>query len=138
MRDYKSILYWAVIVSILSLAGCASSKPVIQPTEPVIEYRDRVEYCDRVDSVYVRDSVVIKEKAQGDTIYYTEIRYKDRYVYKERTDTLAVHDSIPVPYPVIQEVVTNELNWWQRLFVRLGEISSLIVLVILFIRFVRI
>ena len=59
------------------------------------------------DSVFVRDSVYLKEK--GDTIY----KYKDRfvYVYKNRVDTFFAEKirEIEVPVPV-----ERKLTWWER------------------------
>ena len=58
------------------------------------------------DSVFVRDSVYLKEK--GDTIY----KYKDRfvYVYKNRVDTFFAEKirekEVPVP-------VERKLSWWE-------------------------
>ena len=58
------------------------------------------------DSVFVRDSVYLKEK--GDTIY----KYKDRfvYVYKNRVDTFFAEKirekEVPVP-------VERKLTWWE-------------------------
>lgn len=58
------------------------------------------------DSVFVRDSVYLKEK--GDTVY----KYKDRfvYVYKNRVDTFFAEnireEEVPVP-------VERKLTWWE-------------------------
>ena len=58
------------------------------------------------DSVFVRDSVYLKEK--GDTVY----KYKDRfvYVYKNRVDTFFAEKirEIEVPVPV-----ERKLTWWE-------------------------
>lgn len=58
------------------------------------------------DSVFVRDSVYLKEK--GDTVY----KYKDRfvYVYKNRIDTFFAEKirEIEVPVPV-----ERKLTWWE-------------------------
>ena len=66
------------------------------------------------DSVFVRDSVYLKEK--GDTIY----KYKDRfvYVYKNRVDTFFAEKirEIEVPVPVEQK-----LTWWERVKLNYAE-----------------
>ena len=65
------------------------------------------------DSVYVRDSVFVRER--GDTVY----KYKDKYVYvyKTKIDTFfaeRVRDvEIPVP-------VERELSWWERMKMDFG------------------
>lgn len=66
------------------------------------------------DSVFVRDSIYMKEK--GDTIY----KYKDKfvYVYKNRVDTFYVErireKEVPVP-------VERELTWWERVKIKYAE-----------------
>ena len=66
------------------------------------------------DSVFVRDSIYMKEK--GDTIY----KYKDKfvYVYKNRVDTFYVESirekEVPVP-------VERELTWWERVKIKYAE-----------------
>ena len=66
------------------------------------------------DSVFVRDSVYLKEK--GDTIY----KYKDRfvYVYKNRVDTFFAEKirEIEVPVPV-----ERKLTWWERVKLKYAE-----------------
>lgn len=66
------------------------------------------------DSVYVRDSVYLKEK--GDTIY----KYKDRfvYVYKNRVDTFFVEKSREIEVPV---PVERRLTWWERVKLNYDE-----------------
>lgn len=66
------------------------------------------------DSVFVRDSVYLKEK--GDTVF----KYKDRfvYVYKNRVDTFLAEKirEIEVPVPV-----ERKLTWWERVKLEYAE-----------------
>lgn len=66
------------------------------------------------DSVFVRDSVYLKEK--GDTVFM----YKDRfvYVYKNRVDTFFAVKirEIEVPVPV-----ERKLTWWERVKLNYAE-----------------
>lgn len=59
------------------------------------------------DSIYVRDSVFVKET--GDTIF--KDKYKYVYVYKNLVDTFYVYKDreVQVPFPV-----EKELTWWER------------------------
>lgn len=131
-EEYKfgilTILMVLTIIALVLFTSCATPTKVVTPTaEPVIEYRDKVIYRDRVDSVMVRDSVYVERVTKGDTIRETEYRYKYIDRLRERVDTIALHDSIPVPYPVIETKVTNELTAWQRFQVWFGRISFLLV-----------
>ena len=62
----------------------------------------------KVDSVYLRDSVFVREK--GDTVYI----YKNRLHYKYRylRDTVAVVQRDTVKLTVIK-AVDKDLTWWQ-------------------------
>lgn len=76
------------------------------------------------DSVWLHDSVYVKETSSGDTVFLNIEKWHTRYVTKEVHDTLykARVDSIPVPYEVVKEVAA-ELSWWQKLRLWLGNIT---------------
>ena len=66
------------------------------------------------DSVFVRDSVYLREK--GDTVF----KYKDKYVYVYRnvTDTFTVYRDREVEVPV---PVERKLTWWERVKLEYAE-----------------
>ena len=77
------------------------------------------------DSVWLHDSIFMKEWLAGDTVYQLSDRWHTRYVERLRIDTTYVSktDSIPVPYPVEKIVkVEKPLTWWQRLRMMIGGI----------------
>ena len=91
----------AVAVLALLMCGCKSIEYV-----PVVEkevHHDSI-YFTKVqrDSVWLHDSISLKEK--GDTIRIE--KWHTKYIEREVHDTLyqAKTDSIPVPYEVIKEV----------------------------------
>lgn len=121
----QRIYIWIVVgIALLLLFGsCRSIRYV--PVETI--RTDSVFMSNvRIDSVYVQDSILIKEK--GDTL--TTIRYKLVYRYKHITDTLFItkNDSVQVPYPV-----EKELTWWQKTKLELGEFSIGIILILLIV-----
>ena len=93
-------MWWVLLF--LCLCGCRTE---YIPIESVRYDSVMIEKLMR-DSVFVRDSVYLKEK--GDTIY----KYKDRfvYVYKNRVDTFFAEKirekEVPVP-------VERKLTWWE-------------------------
>ena len=91
-----------MLLFLLLLCGCRTE---YVPIESVRYDSVMIEKLMR-DSVFVRDSVYLKEK--GDTIY----KYKDRfvYVYKNRVDTFFAEkiSEIKVPVPV-----ERKLTWWE-------------------------
>lgn len=99
-----------ILLFLLLLCGCRTE---YVPIESVRYDSVMIEKLMR-DSVYVRDSVYLKEK--GDTIY----KYKDRfvYVYKNSVDTFFVEKirekEIPVP-------VERKLTWWERMKLEYAE-----------------
>lgn len=66
------------------------------------------------DSIFVRDSVFVREK--GDTVF----KYKDKYVYVYRnvTDTFTVYRDREIEVPV---PVERELTWWERVKLEYAE-----------------
>lgn len=99
-----------VFASFMFLCSCAHVKYV-----PVETIKTEVEYRDRLlrDSIYVHDSIYVREK--GDTVFVNKWHtlYKDRLlrdtIYVNRTDT------IRVPYPV-----EKELSKWEAFKIEIG------------------
>lgn len=102
------IRYWWVIaltVVVLCLAGCKTRHITSESVKTDMQYIDRFHR----DSIFIRDSVYIREK--GDTIYLTKWRteYRDRFI----RDTIYITktDSINTIVEVVKE---KPLSWWQR------------------------
>jgi len=103
--------------------------PQYIPVESVkTEYRDKIVK----DSVYLYDSIYIKEK--GDTL----IMERYRYMYKDRfiRDSVFINDTIRVPYPVeVVKQVKKPLTGWQNFQVWSGRfaIGAVLLMLISFI-----
>ena len=99
-----------VLLLFLFLCGCRTE---YVPIESVSYDSVMVEKLMR-DSVFVRDSVYLKEK--GDTIY----KYKDRfvYVYKNRVDTFFAEKIREIE---VQVPVERKLSWWERVKLNYAE-----------------
>lgn len=82
------------------------------------------------DSVFVRDSIYMKEK--GDTIY--EYKNKYVYVYKNRIDTFFVYRDRDVEVTV---PVERELSWWERVKMEYTEMVFGLVFIIVMIYSLR-
>ena len=102
--------YWFSLVAFcLMVCGCRTKYIPVES----LRYDSLVVAKLVHDSVYVRDSVFVRER--GDTVY----KYKDKYVYvyKTKIDTFfaeRVRDvEIPVP-------VERELSWWERMKMDFG------------------
>lgn len=115
-----------VLFLLLLLCGCRTE---YVPIESVRYDSVMIEKLMR-DSVFVRDSVYLKEK--GDTVY----KYKDKYVYlfKNRIDTFFVYrdKEIEVPVPV-----ERKLTWWESQKMDFGGWVILMAAVYVVFRLVR-
>lgn len=121
MRDKKkdSTALWLVPMVILMLTGMlAGSCRSIQyvPVETVkYEYitRDSIQ----LDSVYVKDSILIRQKS--DTVFLDKYRYVYKYKYIDKVDTVLRVDSVAVPYPV-----EKKLTRWQQMKMDFGAMAT--------------
>ena len=104
---------WLVLVVCVVMVGCRT----LPEPEPVRVERDSI-YLSRVerDSVFVRDSVLIREK--GDTVYRDRwrVEYRERVLrdtaYIERNDTIT---------NVVE--VEKALTWWERTRMAAGDMA---------------
>ena len=112
-------MIFAIVVIIMMMCSCKSIEYV-----PVIEkevHHDSI-YFTKVqrDSVWLHDSISVKEK--GDTIRIE--KWHTKYIEREVHDTIyqAKRDSIPVPYEVIKEVPAK-LSKTQKGLMTLGSLT---------------
>lgn len=117
---YRGCFYTSIgivvlaIIAMLLLSSCGTTKYV---EVPVIKTDTLIVTDHQRDSVYLHDSITIKQ--QGDTIWVQE--WHTKYKLKEVHDTtlVATHDTIARPYPII-EYEPKPLNWWQQTLQYLG------------------
>jgi hypothetical protein len=107
---------WLVLVVCVAMVGCRTlPEPVAVRVERDSIYLSRVER----DSVFVRDSVLIREK--GDTVYRDRwrVEYRERVLrdtaYVERNDTIT---------NVVE--VEKALTWWERTRMAAGDVALLV------------
>ena len=119
------------VMVVLMASACTTTKYVEVP----------VVHCDTVwenhttlDSIWMHDSIHVKEK--GDTVWYEKwhVNYKEKIVhdtiYKSRVD------SVGVPYPV-EKQMEKPLTWWQKTRMHLGEALLVLLLVAAVYGFIR-
>ena len=116
IRAFLAIFTFMFFLFMLSLiAGCKSHERVVV-VETVRADTLRLSHNIR-DSVWLHDSIYIRDK--GDTMFIERwhTRWRDRTVHD--TAYVSKTDSVPVPYPV-EVKVPRELSWWQRLRMHAG------------------
>lgn len=107
------------------LMGCTTTKYV-----PVVEHRTDTLLCYSSirDSIYVRDSIHVREKGDTVLIERWHTRWRDRWQY----DTLYISktDSVPMPYPVeVVKEVEKPLTWWQQTRMHVGGIVIFLLII---------
>ena len=90
---------------------------------------------ERRDSIYMKDSVYVKEWIQGDTVRIETTRWRDRWRERIIRDTayVASHDTIRV---TTTREVAKPLSSWQSFQIWVGRIA-LIVLIAFVVVYVR-
>ena len=128
MKGYRFLLTYAVVVKalilVLLLSGCATK--VVTVPEIHTEYVYRTDSFLQRDSIYVNDSVFVREK--GDTVWIERYKtlYRDRWRDVVRVDSVVKVDSIP--YKV---EVEKPLTWWERQKIEFGELAMFLMAVLL-------
>ncbi|MCC8145633.1 MAG: hypothetical protein LIO93_04170 [Bacteroidales bacterium] len=125
----KSTVFFILVFIVFFLLGCKTKVQYV-PVESV-----RVEYKDNYlrDSIFMYDSIHIKEK--GDTVFMEKLRY----IYKDKLirDSVFICDSIAVPYEVEKIVREKYVSSFQSFQIWCGRILLLALVVYFGIRFVR-
>ena len=132
------------LVGFVGLLGLVSGCTTVREVVVTKEHMDTL-YVDRWmrDSIYLEtekhDSVIVREK--GDSVIVERWRTEWRDRWRDRV----VHDSVYISKTdTVKEVVTetrparNELTWWQRVRMTVGEIAMLVGFVLLVVWWVKI
>ena len=101
-------MWWVLLF--LCLCGCRTEYVPLE----VVRYDSIVFVSLDRDSVFVRDSVYLKEK--GDTVEKFKSKYV--YVYRVRVDTFYMEKMREVEVPV---PVERKLTWWERVKLEYAE-----------------
>ena len=120
----------------VALVGCRTREVVVT----VPEYHTDTLYVAKVerDSVFVQDSVWVREK--GDTVLVDRwhVSYKERVrvdtVYEHQIDTVAKVVEVPG-----KASDTKKVTWWQRVRMTLGAIALVLIvagLIILTVKYI--
>lgn len=124
----KKILIF-FIFTMFVLSSCKTIKYV--PVDKVKKV-----YVDKLvrDSIYIQDSVFIKQKKDTIFMYKTKTIFK----FKHIKDTINQRDTITKIQKVPVVKVTNELNSWQRTQLKVGWISFLVILIFVIVKIKKI
>lgn len=109
----RPILYVLLVLTLLTVYGCASSRHVSQLVRDVRTdtlYLSNVQY----DSIYIyQDKLVDRTK---DTIYIKDVSVEYRYKLLKDTIRVVERDSIPYQVTVTEtKEITRPLTWYDHL-----------------------
>ena len=122
-----AIAVWMFMLLLMFLCSCTTTKYIEVPVEKVhTEYKTKYQ----TDSIYLKDSIFVKEYIKGDTVFREKEVLKLEKAKSNKTDTIIINDTIPTIVEVdrpetlqILESVTKECKKsqdesrvWFRLF----------------------
>lgn len=111
-------LFMALVVMFLMYATVMSGCKHTEYVEVPVVHTDTIwQHQVQKDSVWLHDSIHIRELGDSVLIY----KYQTKYIERLRTDTLYEHrvDTIAKPYPV-EVKVEKALTWWQKTKMNMG------------------
>lgn len=124
----KKLLLLILVVVLAS--ACTTTRYVEVPVVHTDTLREnRIER----DSVWLHDSIYVKEWAKGDTVYVEKVKWKIQWENHVTHDTIyqSRTDSVAKPYPVyVEKEVAKKLTWWQKTQMYVGD-GALLVIVLL-------
>ena len=144
MKEYEKtmrVITYCIVGIVLAflvslLTGCTTVKYVeVEKVKTDTIYQSKI----LKDSVWLHDSVFVKEYTKGDTVFRDRDRWHTKFVEKLITDTVYKSrvDSIPVPYP--KEVfVEKKLNVFQKGLMWSGGIAIASLFIFLGLKFKKI
>lgn len=121
----------AIVIMLLFCAlfgSCTTTRYV-----PIIDHHtDTLVYTQHHrDSIYMHDSIHVREKGDTIRIERWHTRWRDRWQYD--TVYISKTDSVPVPYPVeVVKEVAKPLTWWQQTRMHVGGIVIFLLIIFAF------
>ena len=113
------------LLTVLMAMGMLSSCAIKERVVTVVEHRtDTLRETRNIrDSIYLHDSVWVKQYEMGETVFVEKEKWHTRYQDRLLVDTMYVSrtDSVPVPYEVTEFVEYN-LSWWQKTRMYAGDL----------------
>ena len=85
LKFLTSALALSLAITLLALPSCKSLNPSLYTI-----HRDSVAYTihQTIDTLLIRDSIFIRERQKGDTVYLTRTEYRDRWRIQIQRDTI--------------------------------------------------
>ena len=129
-RIDKFLRIWVIAVAwIMIIWLCSSCSTQYVPVESV-RYDSVFFEKIRKDSIFVQDSVFIRQK--GDTVFKDKFHVVYKYVLLRDTMLTVRRDSIPIPVPV-----EKKRTWWEQTKIDVGGYAVTIIVIYVLCRLMR-
>lgn len=125
----RNLLTAAIVLCVMAIiaammASCTTTRVItVETLKHDTTYISKIER----DSVWMHDSIHIKEKGNSVIIERWHTKWRERLlidtVYKSKVDT------IPAPYEVIKEV-EKQLSWWQKTQMIAGDVMLIALILV--------
>lgn len=128
-RTDKFLRIWIIAAWIMIIWLCSSCSTQYVPVESV---RYDSIFFEKIckDSIFVRDSVFIRQK--GDTVFKDKFKLVYKYVLQKDTMLTVRRDSIPIPIPV-----EKKRTWWEQTKIDVGGYAVTIIVIYVLCRLMR-
>lgn len=118
------------LITAVLLVACKPSQVIVHE----IEYKTNVKH-DSIN-VFQRDSIRITQK--GDTVFYQVFKTQFRDQISVKYDSIYKYKDKPVYlYRTITKYTTRKLNWFQKAFITIGAITSILLIVFVSVLIIR-
>lgn len=117
-----NLTFWVVIIVFALICAFGFSSCKTKYIEVPVVHVDTLLLSSNIrDSIYLHDSIYVKEWQKGDTVFLQSTKWLTKYVEKQVHDTCyrSRTDTIGVPYPV-ETLVEKQLTWWQKTKMKMG------------------
>lgn len=106
------ITFIFVVIMVIIFVSCKPIERVITNTDYKTEYREILQR----DSMYIHDSIYIRER--GDTLWIEKFKYIYKNVYLR--DTINKTDTVKYIITDTKHTTTNVMYWWQKYSMYIG------------------
>lgn len=113
-----------MLLAVLLMAGCKTKEKVVE-TRTVDTVRT---VALRYDSVYVHDSVFVREYMRGDTVFVDKDRWHTLYKDAWRRDTVYVSKDKYIRY-----TVKEKQPWWDSVWIKISTAITMVLLTLLLV-----
>ena len=126
----KILQVWVIVAAwIMIIWLCSSCSTQYVPVESV---RYDSIFFEKIckDSIFVRDSVFIRQK--GDTVFKDKFKLVYKYILQRDTMLTVRRDSIPIPIPV-----EKKRTWWEQTKIDVGGYAVAVIVIYVLCRLMR-